>query len=142
MNHSQPPQYQMQVLSHQFHAPSNLLPVQPMMQHRQHISSSFPSNGPAPGTAAFVTSPTGNPFSIPQGVPPQSMQQNYVLPLPASIISNVKNNPPSHPDTSLPESDCNHVYRFQLRPSPQQTPKEKRGRPPKPDSLAQKSRQH
>ena len=80
MNHSQPPQYQMQVLSHQFHAPSNLLPVQPMMQHRQHISSSFPSNGPAPGTAAFVTSPTGNPFSIPQGVPPQSMQQNYVLP--------------------------------------------------------------
>lgn len=139
MNHSQPPQYQMQVLSHQFHAPSNLLPVQPMMQHRQHISSSFPSNGPAPGTAAFVTSPTGNPFSIPQGVPPQSMQQNYVLPLPASIISNVKNNPPSHPDTSPTRKRLQSRLQVPASsPHPQQTPKKKRGRPPKPDSLAQK----
>lgn len=139
MNHNQPPQYQVQVLSHQFHAPNNLLPMQPTMSHRQHIPSSFPTNGSVPGTDAFVTTPTNNPFNIPQGIPPQSLQQNYVLPLPASIISNVKNKSPLHPDTSPTRKRLQSRLQVPTAsPHPQQTPKKKRGRPPKPDSLAQK----
>ncbi|KAL6449975.1 hypothetical protein SBY92_000760 [Candida maltosa Xu316] len=62
-------------------------------------------------------------FIIPNGVP---QQQNYTLPPPQSIITNIKDIPSKprqqqHQNTTL-----------------QQTPKKKRGRPPKPNSFAQK----
>lgn len=87
-----------------------------------------------------------NTFTVPHGIPPQShhhqqhqqqVNQNYPLPPPQAIISNIKDipNPISASTTPIKSSPTksNNKSASQLK-----TPKKKRGRPPKPNSLAQK----
>ncbi|EMG47111.1 hypothetical protein G210_2611 [Candida maltosa Xu316] len=113
-----PPQQQQQMNQHQ-------LPQQVQIMYNNQVQQ---NNYQVMNNHQQVVPPTNyqqqHPqFIIPNGVP---QQQNYTLPPPQSIITNIKDIPSKprqqqHQNTTL-----------------QQTPKKKRGRPPKPNSFAQK----
>lgn len=115
--------------SYPIHHQQSFLPNHQSQQFNQHYlgqSPPLPAPPPLPHT-----------FTVPQGVPPQSQFQNqnqqgpnFPLPPPQAIVTNIKDIP-QNVNTFITTTTKKST-------TPLQTPKKKRGRPPKPDSLAQK----